>query len=96
MREYRLTPAARHDLSSIWEFTEERWGVQRAETYLREIDAAMSRIAEDPRRGHPCDEIREGYLKYGIGSHLVFYVPRTYGVAVIRILHSRMDPTLHL
>lgn len=95
MTRYRLTPAAQRDLSSIWD-TEERWGVRQAETYINEIRAAVERIAEDPRRGRQCDEIREGYRRYGIGSHLLFYVESAVGVDVVRILHQRMDPAGHL
>ncbi|ODA91340.1 plasmid stabilization protein ParE [Leifsonia xyli subsp. xyli] len=96
MTGYRLTPAAQRDLSSIWDFTEERWNVRQAETYVTEIRAAIERIADAPSRGRDCDEIRQGYRRYGIGSHLLFYVESTVGVDVIRILHQRMDPTLHL
>lgn len=96
MTGYRLTPAARRDLSSIWDFTEERWDVRQAETYVREIEAAILRLAADPHRGRACDEIREGYRRYSIGSHLLFYVEGPDGVDVIRILHQRMDPTRHL
>jgi len=93
---YRLTPAAQRDLSTIWDFTQERWDARQAETYLNEIRATIERIADDPGRGRACDEIREGYRRYGIGSHLLFYVESPDGVDVIRILHQRMDPTRHL
>lgn len=96
MTRYRLTPAARRDLSSIWDFTEDRWGTQQAETYVHEIGAAVERLADEPNRGRRCDEVREGYRRYGIGSHLIFYVVTTDGVDVIRILHQRMDSARHL
>jgi toxin ParE1/3/4 len=97
MTGYRLTPAAQRDLASIWDYTVERWDLGQAETYLNEIRAAVERIADDPGRGRHCDEIREGYLRYAIGSHLLFYRTNARGgVDVVRILHQRMDPTLRL
>lgn len=96
MTSYRLSPAAQRDLSSIWDFTQERWDESQAEIYMSEIRAAIERIAAAPGRGRACDEIREGYRRYSIGSHLVFYVERTGGVDVIRVLHHRMDPSRHL
>ena len=96
MRRYRLAPAAQRDLSSIWDFTLERWDEIQAETYISEIRAAIERIAGDPQRGRNCDEIREGYRRYGIGSHLIFYIVRTDSVDVIRILHQRVDPARHI
>lgn len=96
MSRYRLTPAAQQDLSSIWDFTQERWDARQAEAYVTEIRAAIERVAHDPGRGRACDEVREGYRRYGIGSHLLFYLETDNGVDVIRILHQRMDPTRHL
>lgn len=96
MTDFRLTPAARSDLSSIWDYTRDHWGTDQAEAYIVEIRAAIERIVDDPRRGRPCDEVREGYRRYGIGHHLVFYMTRPDGIDVIRIMHERMDPSRHV
>lgn len=93
---YRLTPAAQRDLSSIWDYTEQNWSAEQAERYVPEIRAAIERIADDPERGWACDEIREGYRRYAIGSHRVYFVVRDDGVDIIRILHQRMDPERHV
>lgn len=96
MRGYRLTPAARRDLSSIWDFTQDRWGVRQAEVYITEIREAVERVAENPERGRRCDEIRSDYRRYVAGSHLIFFVEHDDAIDVIRILHQRMDTTRHL
>ena len=96
MKPYRLTPAAQRDLSEIWDFTEERWDAGQAEKYIAEIRAAIERVAADPARGRACDEIRQGYRRYGIGSHLLFFVETDDSVDIVRVLHQRMDPTRHL
>lgn len=96
MSRYRLTPAAQRDLSSIWDYTADRWDVRQAELYIDDIRAAVERIAEDPRRGRHCDDVRSGYRRYAVGSHLLFYITHPEGVDIIRILHQRMDPTRHL
>nr|WP_274637836.1 type II toxin-antitoxin system RelE/ParE family toxin [Microbacterium bovistercoris] len=96
METYRLTPAAKRDLSSIWDYTQERWDADQAALYVTEIRAAFERIAADPSRGRACDEVRPGYRRYSIGSHLVFYLDRADSVDIIRILHQRMDPMRHL
>lgn len=93
---YSLTPAAQRDLSEIWDLTEEHWDAGQAEEDIAEIRATIERVAEDPGRGHTCEEIREGYHRYGIGSHLLFFVETADSVDVVRILHQRMDPTRHL
>ena len=96
MSRYRLTPAAQRDLSSIWDSTEDRWGTGQAEKYIREIQAAVERVAEDPDRGRTREEIREGYRSYVVGSHIVFYLQRLDHIEVVRVLHQRMDFGRHL
>ncbi|GLS22564.1 hypothetical protein GCM10007874_55820 [Labrys miyagiensis] len=53
-----------------------------------------------PRRGKddlPADEaIRPGYLKYGVGSHFIYYRQFDAETVVIRILHQRMDVGRHI
>lgn len=96
MSRYRFTPAAQRDLSSIWDYTVERWDAYQAETYVLEIKGAIERIAEMPARGRAVDEIRSGYRRYAIGSHLIFFTAHDECIDVIRILHQRLDPTRHL
>lgn len=42
-----------------------------------------------------CDDIRDGYRKYHIGRHLIFYREADEGIVIIRILHDRMDVEAH-
>lgn len=96
MSSFRLTPAAQCDLSSIWDFAQEKWDASQAATYIVEIREAIERVAGDPGRGRQVEQIRSGYRRYVVGSHLIFYVERDGSIDVIRILHQRMDPTRHL
>jgi toxin ParE1/3/4 len=64
-----LSTAAQADLEDIWDYTCERWSVDQAETYVREIQRAIERLADNPLIGRPCDEVREGYRKHAGGSH---------------------------
>lgn len=90
-----LSPRAQQDLDEIWDFSAERWGEDQADAYVRAIWAAVKIVSEDPRRGQECD-VRAGYLKYGVGRHVLFYKRIMDGVEVIRILHERMDFGRHL
>jgi len=94
---YLLSPAAQADLEEIWDYTHERWGVDQAEEYLRELQRAIERAAANPRIGRACDEIRPGYRKLAAGSHTLFYRVTAAGVIdVVRVLHQRMDVDRHL
>ncbi|MCV7051681.1 type II toxin-antitoxin system RelE/ParE family toxin [Mycobacterium heidelbergense] len=95
--QYLLSPAAQADLEQIWDYTYDRWGVDQADYYLRELQHAVNSIAENPGIGRACDEIRPGYRKLAAGSHTLFYQVTEDGIVdVVRILHQRMDVDRHL
>jgi toxin ParE1/3/4 len=96
MAEYRLTPAAQQDLDDIFEHSVAEWGVHVALRYTDDLQAAFVLLANAPQRGRGCDTIRSGYRRLGVGSHVVYYKTTGYGIAVIRILHQRMDALRHL
>jgi toxin ParE1/3/4 len=94
---YLLSPAAQADLEQIWDYTHDRWGIDQAEEYLREIQRAIERAAGNPQIGRACDEIRAGYRKLATGSHTLFYrVTAESVIDVVRVLHQRMDIDRHL
>jgi len=92
MKGFVLSPAARADLDGIWDYTAERWNVEQAERYVRDIVDACQALADERRAGRIIPEIRKGYYKLAVRSHFVFYRLTDVGfVDVVRILHQRMD-----
>ena len=92
-----LSPAAKSDLITIWDYTANRWGYEQAENYIRSIQKACDGLAENPSMGIAADEVRRGYRRVIVGSHLLFYrTDEPDLVDVVRILHQRMDVTRHL
>ena len=91
-----LSPRAQTDLDQIWDYTAERWGLNQAETYTRQIWADIQTVAKSPLLGRECEEVRAGYRQYPSGSHVLFYRLTRDGIEVIRILHERMDYERHI
>lgn len=92
---YRLSPLALADLEEIWAYTAARWSPEQAESYHATIFAAFEGLAAGRKQGRPVD-VRAGYWKYPVGSHLVFYRLHEAGIDVMRLLHQRMDVRRHL
>jgi toxin ParE1/3/4 len=44
MAEYRLTPAAEHDLETIWSHTRQQWGIEQANRYIDNPDGGFCRV----------------------------------------------------
>lgn len=70
MAGYTFSPAAQIDLEQIWDYTEKKWGAGQAETYIRAIRDACEALANGRKKGRAIDEIRPGYLKLAVASHL--------------------------
>jgi len=96
MAEYRLYPAAESDLEAIWIHTCQEWSVDQAERYIDEITMALSELAQSPKIAPACDQIRLGYRRYIVERHAIYFRVTAYGIAVVRILHDRMDAARHL
>jgi toxin ParE1/3/4 len=91
-----FSPAARADIEQIWDHTAEKWGEHQAEKCIRNIDTTCRDIAAGRIHGISAENIRTGYRKIGVGSHLIFFRQNEGSFEVIRILHQRMDVTTHL
>ncbi len=87
---------AEQDLLNIWLYTFEHWGTDQADKYLDQIDNALTIIASNPDIGVNIDNIRQGYKKYQINEHILFYTATESTINVIRILGDDMDYLNHL
>lgn len=96
MAEYRLTPAAERDLEAIWTYTLQRWGVEQANRYIDILTAAFAELANSPNTAPACDHVRPGYRRRSVERHMTYFRITGYGIAIVRVLHSRMDASRHL
>lgn len=92
----KYSPKALRDLNEIWDYTEEHWGLEQAETYTTRIRNGIERVAAGELRGKKREDVGEGIMSLKIGSHYVFYRKVRDFVHVGRILHERMDPSRHI
>lgn len=96
MAEYRLSPRAQRDLGGVFDYTVTQWGLPQALRYTDLIEAACADLAEAPQQAQSCANIRPGYRRRSVENHIIYFRLTSYGIAVIRILHQRMDAVRHL
>ena len=82
-----FTPRAARDIDEIYDFTAERWDTARAERY---IGTRCEALARGQVQGRDAADIRQGYRRLAVGSHVIFYRVAGDRITVIRILHARM------
>ena len=96
MAEYRLTPAAERDLEAIWIYTLHQWGLEQADRYIDILTATFTELVQSPKTAPACDQIRPGYRRRSVERHIIYFRITTYGIAIVRVLHDRMDVPRHL
>jgi len=95
---YRLTIAARRNLGEILDYSLDRWGERRAETYLRDIHGALNALCRGESNVQPCEHFGAGLSFIRSGSHNIYlrYDAKLDLYLVIGVLHQSMDPPRHL
>lgn len=96
MTRYVVSKSAVADLRAIWTFGQAQWGADQADDYARRIQRAIEVLANDPRRGRPCPDVRPGYSRFSLGVHMLFFRPHPAGIEIVRVLHQRMDFSRYL
>ncbi|CAN7427075.1 type II toxin-antitoxin system RelE/ParE family toxin [Mesorhizobium sp. LjRoot246] len=69
--------------------------MEQADRYHHDLIDAIEALARGVKTGRRTD-VREGYFKYPVGQHFIFFRQSESTLDVIRILHQRMDVERHL
>jgi toxin ParE1/3/4 len=109
---YYLTAAADRDVDAILRNSARVFGSHQRRIYATLMQQALDRIAKDPAclGSKPCDDLRAGLRslhlarvaqRQGAAAHVIYYAAEQKGqggslVKVIRVLHDRMDPEIHI
>lgn len=93
---YQLTDEAARDVEKILAYSVDSFGVTQTEHYFEALKACIKLLADNPNIGHSAEDILPEYLRFPYESHVIFYKKFTSSILVVRILHARMDPELHI
>jgi toxin ParE1/3/4 len=95
MKPIAFSPAAEADIEAIWDYSADKWGPDRADSYTNAIRDACYALALGTKHGRHADVLPD-FKKYLCGSHVVYFLENTGHLDVIRILHQRQDAEFHL
>ena len=89
--------AARRDLIGHFVHLAENAGLDTAERFLQNTQTSFDDLAEQPMIGAPVTlrstalaEMRKWQVK-DFRSYLIFYLPRSDGISVVRVLYAARD-----
>lgn len=94
-RTVKITPRAQQDLKNIGRYTLKKWGKNKRDSYLRNLDQRFRWLADHPKVGKHRIDIEEGYYCYLQGSHLIFYTIGENCIHIIGIPYQVMDILSH-
>jgi plasmid stabilization system protein ParE len=91
-RRYRLTPEARVDLLTIWEYIAQD-NIPAADRVVSRLERAFHLLAAFPRKGHRRADVHtsEPVLFWSSGSYVIVYQPESKPLIIVRIVHGARD-----
>lgn len=93
---YQLTEEADRDVEEILAYSVKSFGVTQTQHYFVALKECIELLADNPNMGLSAEDILPEYLRFPHESHIIFYKHLSASILVVRILHERMDPKLHL
>ena len=96
MNQYKLSREAQTDLHDIALSSEDQFGNMQRRKYVQGLQAKAQQIAARPEIGRDRQDLMQGLKSVPYVSHTLYYLVQEDGIAIVRILHKRMDAKAHL
>lgn len=91
MKPVRLSARARRDTQLIAESSRREWGEARTTRYLADLAAGLKRIGDNPGVGSFFGPEKPDLRRLRVGRHIIFHRDEADAVAVLPVLHERME-----
>jgi len=85
-----VRPRALADLAEIWAYIAED-SPDRADAFVDLIDSKFQSLSRRPGVGRRRPELSSDIRSLAVGRYVVFYLPLSHGIEVIRVLHGSRD-----
>jgi len=95
MAHYKYTRQSEIDLEAIIKLSSEQWGQKQSETYMNGLEDLVANLADFPDLGLDSSQYIKGLLSFPYQSHSIFFVKKSHGINIVRILHNKMNPHRH-
>lgn len=96
MADYFLSERAVQDIEEIADYGFTNFGAAKSREYGQGLEDCLDNLAGSPLMGLGADDLADGLRRYMYESHWIFYVQRTDGIYVVRVLQKNMDFVRHL
>lgn len=87
-------PLAELDILEIWDFIADD-SITEADLWIDRLDEKLLLWATQPMMGRSRDELARGLRSFAFGRYVVFFLPISDGLDVVRVLHASRDISEH-
>ena len=91
-----IRSAAEIDLSDIWHYGADNWGIEQADRYADGLFSLFDLLSDFPEMARERDEFSPPVRIHPSGVHLVIYRMEGQGIEIIRILHAHQNLMAYL
>jgi toxin ParE1/3/4 len=95
MGAYKLSNECEIDISKIYEYGIEKFGLNQAQEYLMGLHELFKTLA-DTDIGRDASEFLPSLKRFVYRSHMIFYLQADSGIFIVRTLSQSMDYERHL
>jgi len=86
-----LAEQAATDLRLLIRYGEQQWGTQAARSYAADVRTAFSLLRDRPRIGSVAEGLPDGFRRWSVRSHIIYYQLQSGDLVVLRILHASQN-----
>lgn len=84
------SPEAENDLEEIWLYVAHD-NPDKADKLLDEIEKTSRKIAQFTNMGRNRDELYPDLRSFPVGKYIIYYLPISGGLEIVRVLHGMRD-----
>ncbi|MEW7292110.1 type II toxin-antitoxin system RelE/ParE family toxin [Aquimarina sp. 2304DJ70-9] len=88
---YRVSGKAETDLTKMYEYGIETFGLKQAKTYLLGMHTLFQVLADNTSLGRDASEFMLSLKRFSYQSHTIFYLPTDINILIVRVLNQSMD-----
>lgn len=83
-------PLAGADIAEIWDYIAAD-SIANADAWVDRLDGKLKLLATQPLMGRSRSELFSELRSLPFGRYVIFYLPLTDGIDLVRVLHSARD-----
>jgi len=92
MSRYTISPLARQDIQSIWDYIAlENQSPDAADSLVDRFFARFRLLASRPLLGELRRDLRPGLRSFTVGRYVLLYYPTASGVEIAGVVHGARD-----